>query len=191
VEVVKDMGLAPGEELAPSRHEVLLHAASVEAARQVALRMLGVRPHAVTEISRKLRDRGHDARAIEGAVARLEGSGLLNDADFARHFARVRAPKGHGPSRLVHDLLTRGVARAVAEGAVSEVASAEEFDPGRAARTLAEKRAAALRSLPVAVRKRRVLAYLARRGFRSREVREMVNILVQHGGETGKGKREK
>jgi SOS response regulatory protein OraA/RecX len=44
--------------------------------------------------------------------------------------------------------------------------------------TLASKRAAQLRDLPRHVRRRRVLAYLARRGFSGREVSEMVGKLV-------------
>ena len=191
VEVVKELGLASGEELAPARYEALMAAARVDAARRVALRMLGIRPQAVGELARKLRDRNHEPQAVKAALERLEAVGLLNDADFARHFARVRAPKGHGPSRLVHDLLARGVARVVAEEAVAEVSVAESFDPESAARTLAEKRVTALRSLPLPARRRRVLAYLARRGFRSREVREMVETLIKSGGEMGKGKRGK
>lgn len=182
VEVVKELGLASGQELAPVRYEALQAAARMDAARRVALRMLSIRPHAVADLARKLRDRNHEPQAAKAALERLEAVGLLNDGDFARHFARVRSPKGHGPSRLVHDLLARGVERGVAERAVAEVATAEEFDPEGAARALAEKRVTALRSLPLPACRRRVLAYLARRGFRSREIREMVEELLKGRG---------
>ena len=43
---------------------------------------------------------------------------------------------------------------------------------------LATKRAAQLRDLPRHVKRRRVLAYLARRGFSGREVSEMVGKLL-------------
>lgn len=179
VEVVAGLGLAAGEELAPARYEALLSEGRVEAARQVALRMLSVRAHAVTDLSRKLRDRNHEPGAVKTALERLETAGLLNDVEFARHFARVRASRGHGPSRLIHDLLSRGVDRAVAERAVADVTLAESFDAEGAARALVEKRANALRALPGPVRRRRILAYLARRGFRGMGIREMVEEMLK------------
>jgi regulatory protein len=189
VEVVKELGLVPGEELAPARYEQLMAVARVESARRVALRMLAVRPRASADLARKLRDRGHDAHAIRQAVERLQAVGLLNDAEFARHFARVRSPRGHGPSRLVHDLMGRGIDRTLAERAVADVSASESTDVLAQARAVAEKRVMQLASLPAAVRERRALSFLARRGFRGREVRNMVRQLCQ-GGEQGRGNRE-
>lgn len=178
IEIVVELGLVSGAELAPNRHETLLEAARVEAARRVALRMLSIRAHAVKDLARKLRDRNHEPQAVKLALDRLEAAGLLNDAEFARHFARVRAPKGHGPSRLVHDLLSLGVERVVAEQAVAEVAAAESFDTEAAARRLAEKRVVSLKTLARPMRRRRILAYLARRGFRGMAIRAMVEEML-------------
>lgn len=50
VEVVAGLGLAAGEELAPARYDVLLAEGRIEAARRVALRMLSVRAHAITDL---------------------------------------------------------------------------------------------------------------------------------------------
>jgi len=44
-------------------------------------------------------------------------------------------------------------------------------------RALAEKRARQLGGLPAAIRKRRLVAFLARRGFGGAEVREVVESL--------------
>lgn len=178
IEIVVELGLVSGAELAPDHYEALLEAARVEAARRVALRMLSIRAHAVQDLARKLRDRNHEPQAVKVALERLEAAGVLNDAEFARHFARVRAPKGHGPSRLVHDLLSRGVERVVAERAVAEVAAAESFDPESAARRLAEKRVVSLKTLARPMRRRRILAYLARRGFRGMVIRQMVEEML-------------
>jgi regulatory protein len=177
-EVVRELGLAPGEELAPSRYQALLAAARVESARRVALRLLGARPRAVEDLRRRLRDRGHDPDAVRVVLDRLQSAGLLNDEEFARHYARVRAPKGHGPARLIHDLMGHGVSRSVAERATAEVAEAEGVNPVEQARALAERRAGQLRTLPRDTRLRRLLSFLARRGFRGREVRELAERLV-------------
>ena len=177
-EVLRELKLEVGRELSQSQHDAVVHASLVEGARRVALRLLASRPRAIQDLKRRLRERGHESSAIEESVARLQAAGLLDDVQFAQHFVRVRAARGHGPSRLIHDLLTVGVERRVAERAVSDVSEAEGVDAAAMARALAEKRAARLAGLPGPKRRRRLLIYLARRGFRGREVREMVTELV-------------
>jgi SOS response regulatory protein OraA/RecX len=66
----------------------------------------------------------------------------------------------------------------VAEQAVQDVVQAEGVDVPAAARKLAERRAEQLQSLPAARRRRRILVYLARRGFSGHEVREMVSQVL-------------
>ncbi len=177
-EVLRELRLEIGLDLSSAHEAQVLWASAVEGARRVALRLLASRPRAVGDLKRRLRDRGHEAGAINRAVELLQASGLLNDEEFARHFVRVRSPRGHGPSRLIHDLLTLGVDRREAEQAVRDVESSEGVDIESAARALAEKRAAQLADVPVPRRRRRLLIYLARRGVRGPEVRKMVAELV-------------
>ena len=83
-----------------------------------------------------------------------------------------------GGGRL-HDLLAKGVDRRRAERAIAEVLEVEGLGaPGRA-RQLAEKRAAQLGGVPPRQKRRRLLAYLARRGFRGREVQDMVMEILR------------
>ena len=67
--------------------------------------------------------------------------------------------------------------RRVAEEAVRRSLAAEGVDPGETVRALVEKRAKQLASLPPMVRKRRLVAFLVRRGFAGAEVREVVEGL--------------
>ncbi|MBI4500111.1 MAG: regulatory protein RecX [Gemmatimonadetes bacterium] len=177
-EILRELKLEVGSELSQSQHEAVVHASLVEGARRVALRLLASRPRAVQDLKRRLRERGHDPSAIDEATGRLEAAGLLDDVHFAQHFVRVRASRGHGPSRLIHDLLSLGVERRVAECAVNDVSAAEGVDAAAMARAIAEKRAAQLKGLPVPKGRRRLLIYLARRGFRGRAIRELVTELV-------------
>ncbi len=72
--------------------------------------------------------------------------------------------------------------RRVAERAVEAVLDAEGVNPMVQARELAEKRLGQLGRLPAGTLQRRLLAYLGRRGFRGREVGEMVGELVREKG---------
>jgi regulatory protein len=181
VEVVGGLGLKEGLEVEGELLERLKRAADGEAAYQVATRLLAMRPRSVYELLTKLRERGHHPRAAAAAVGRLEAAGVLSDEIFARHFARVRAPRGHGSSRLLHDLLAKGVDRRLAERAIAEVLEAEGLEGTGRARQLAEKRAAQLGDVAPRQKRRRLLAYLARRGFRGREVQDIVAEVIRGG----------
>ena len=193
LEVVHQLELAEGLEVPGELAERLKRAADVESAYQVAARLLAMRPRSVYEVLARLRERGHHPSAAATAVGRLETAGVLDDAAYARHFARVRAARGHGPARLLHDLLAKGVDRRVAERAIAEVLDADGVDAPAQARALAERRMAQLRDVPPRQRRRRLLAYLARRGFRGREVQEMVSEVLNSApanGERGRGNGE-
>ena len=177
-EIVSSLGLEAHLDLDDALFERLEFVADVEAAYLVALRILTAMPRAVLEMKRRLRQRGHKGSVIDEVVGRLETAGLLDDEAFARHFSRVRLARGHGAPRILTDLLSRGVERRLAEFAIDEVVEAEEVDPIEAARVLAEKRSSQLGDLPADTKKRRMLAYLARRGFRGYEVTEIVEEAI-------------
>src|SRR6266566_341161 len=100
-----------------------------------------------------------------------------NSSSRTRATAGARRYRGRGPARLIGDLLAQGVERRVAEHAVRTSLAAEGIDPAEAVRALAEKRARQLISLPPTVRKRRLTAFLLRRGFGGQEIRELVEAL--------------
>lgn len=180
VEAVNELGLAKGVQLDESRRERLAYLGDVEGAKRVALRLLRLRPRSVQEMLRKLRERGHDPSAVAEVVGRLETQGLLDDSAFAEHYARVRSARGHGRGRLLSDLLARGVERRVAERAIDSVLAEDDVDELEAARQLALKRIGQLKGLPRDVVFRRVVAHLARRGYRGREVTEAVAEALRH-----------
>ncbi|UCD23545.1 MAG: regulatory protein RecX [Gemmatimonadota bacterium] len=189
-DVLAVLEIAVDTELTEERFERLSRVADVEAAYLVAIRMLAARPRSVNELLRRLRDRGHNPSAAAEAVGRLESKGLVDDAAFSRHFARVRLSRGHGPSRILTDLLSRGVERRLAERAIDEVVDQEGVDSLEAARALAEKRIQQLgEELPPDRLRRRVLTYLMRRGHRGFEVREMVGEVLRN-SERGAGSGE-
>jgi regulatory protein len=179
-ETVQALDLHRGLELDETRLEQLTHAADVESARRVALRMLASRPRAISDLLWRLRHRGLNPSAVAEVVGRLEDQGLLNDDDFSRHYVRVRSERGHGRARLLSDLLSQGVERRRAERAIDEVLDQEGVDPTDQARELARKRMRQLRhgGLSRTKLRRRVLGYLSRRGYRGWEVAEVVDELL-------------
>lgn len=176
-EVAQSCGLVVGRELDPDLRTKVERAADAEGAYRTALRAIERRSFARTDLGRRLRRKGHTPEAVEAALARLAEQGLVDDAAFAANYVETRSARGRGPSRLAHDLMAMGVERGVIDRAIGAHQGRSE---GRAdvPLALATKRAAQLRDLPRQVRRRRVLAYLARRGFTGREVSEMVGKLL-------------
>jgi len=171
------LDLVGGGEIGPLVFERLHALADIEAAHRAALRAIARRAHARIDLRRRLLQKQHPAAAVDCALDRLSAAGLLNDVQFAVDYAAAKARRGRGPARLVRDLQAQGVERRVAEEAVRISLAAEGVDPAEAVRALAEKRAKQLAGLPPVVRKRRLVAFLARRGFNGGEIRAVVESL--------------
>jgi regulatory protein len=176
-EVVREERLRVGSELDEVLLGRLASLAEVEATYRTALRAVERRSFARADLGRRLRRKGHAPEAIERALGRLVEHGFLDDAVFAASFVETRAARGRGPLRLARDLAAMGVERGVIDRALAAHGGGADT-VGDVSRALAVKRAAQLGDLPRHVRRRRVLAYLARRGFSGREVSEMVGKLI-------------
>lgn len=173
-----DLELRIGAEIPALVLERLQELADLEAAHRAALRAVARRGHARLDLRRRLLQKQHPPNAVEGALERLASQGLIDDAQFAAEYARQKSQRGRGAARLVRDLQAQGVERRVAEDAVAATLAAEGVDPTHAVRALAEKRARQLAGLAPTVRKRRLVAFLVRRGYGGAEVRALVETLA-------------
>ena len=176
-EIAQAEGLAPGMLLGEPLYARLCRAADEEAAYRTALRFLERRPFAARDLTRRLVLKGHPPEAATAAVGRAQAAGLVDDARFTLHYVETRAARGRGPLRLRRDLAALGVERSLVDRALSEAFGA---DGGQApsVEAVARKRLAQLKGLPRPVLRRRLLAYLARRGFVGDAVQRVVGELV-------------
>ena len=170
---VASLGVAPGVLLDEARAARLAAAADEEAALRAGLSALGRRGFARADLLRRLRRRGHPQGAAELALARLDDMGLLDDLRYARTYVETRAERGRGPARLKRDLLALGVPGSVIEEALRSRWPSGDVEP-EVTRSLALRRARQLGELPRLTKRRRLLAYLARRGYTGRSANEAV-----------------
>ncbi|HWN19694.1 MAG TPA: regulatory protein RecX [Gemmatimonadales bacterium] len=176
-ELVGAEGLAVGRLVDTELQGRLGAAADLEAAYRTVLRCLELRAYARNDLGRRLVRKGHPRPAVEAALERAAGLGLLDDASYARNYVQTRAARGRGPLRLTRDLLAMGIQRSLIDGAVA-AEWPDGSDRSSMPLVLATKRAAQLGALPRQTKRRRVLAYLARRGFSGREVTDIVEKVV-------------
>jgi regulatory protein len=134
------------------------------------------------ELAAALRRRGIAITDVAAILSDLGRIGWIDDARFARAWVRDRLalrPSGH--RRLRAELLARGVARADVETALAallpegrEQALAVEAARGRLRR---------LRGVPLHVQRRRVGAWLQRRGFGAETIAHVLRSMNANGEE--------
>jgi regulatory protein len=144
--------------------------------------MLDVRSRTTKEMRQRLARRGYDAAAIDGAVERLLAVGLLDDVAYARQYTRGRLAAGEAaPSRVQHDLVRRGLERETAVAVVRDVMAEEQVDLTVVLDDLVRRRARTLARFDDATRRRRLYAYLARRGFETEAIRGALARVLPRG----------
>ncbi len=144
-----------------------------------ALSLLSARPYAVKALHRKLIQKQYSAADAEDAVRRLVDAGLLNDEKYAEQYARSKMlSTGASKRRLTQDLYRKGIKGDVATTAIANVIADEEIDTAAVVEQVARKKLAQLGDLEPLVVRRRLFAFLARRGYDIDEIKRVVGALT-------------
>jgi regulatory protein len=96
---------------------------SESALYDAAIKILMRRAHSVHEMKKALARRCEDKSLIDNVMGRLKSAGLVDDARYAKQFARQRTEtRKQGKYRVARDLRARGIPDRHIEGALEEVA---------------------------------------------------------------------
>jgi regulatory protein len=144
-----------------------------------ALNLLAARPYSTSALHRKLVQKEYSAHEVKEAVDRLLENGLLNDARYAEQYARSKIlSAGASKRRLQQDLYRKGIKGDVATEAIASVMDQEEVDPAAVIERVAKKKLVQLGDLDPLVLRRRLFAFLARRGYDLDEIKAVVTRLA-------------
>ena len=189
--LVEKFGLRIGLEIEAEAIEKIIAADEVMRAKNRALRLLreekdntttdapedsspALKPKTYTksEMERQLEREGFSSGAIETSIEELIRSGHIRDRKFAENWiARRQKSNPRGKTLLKHELVDKGIDRETAEQVIATV---ETEDETKVALEIAQKRAKQYKRLPTHVAKRRLYGFLARRGFGSDVVRQVL-----------------
>ena len=176
--VVFEFQLVVGMVLSAADLETLDDAADRGACMDAALRYLSYRSRSRAELHRHLRKK-YPSEVVDVAVDRCADLGYVDDLAFAQTFARDRIRlKPRGAVRIVSELRAKGVSMEDARAGVGAAFAASERSESDLLADVAERRWKALTRRDPAVARRRLTAYLLRRGFPPTEVRAAVRRLV-------------
>jgi regulatory protein len=177
IEAVERLALAVGRAYDEVRDAVSREAALL-ATYDRALNLLALRARSARELRRQLVRKGEPADQVDTAIARLQTAGFLDDGAFARQFARSKAVgAGMSRRRIQQELGRRGVARQIGDDAIADVFEEEQLDEHAVVEQAARKKLRSLKALDAETRKRRLYAYLARRGYDLDDIRRAMQAI--------------
>jgi len=132
-------------------------------AKEICFDLLAARPRTQEELRQALRRKGFDDETSEALLGKLDRAGLVNDAEFAELWVKSRhANQGLSRTALVAELRRKGVDGEVAAQAAGEVDRESEE---QMARELVRKRLGSLGNVDEQTALRRLLGFLARKGY--------------------------
>ena len=189
--LIEKFGLRIGLEIEAEAIEKIIAADEVMRAKNYTIRLLReekddtatdasedsrprIKPKTYTksEIARRLEREGFSGEAIEVSIAELIRSGHIRDRKYAENWiARRQKSNPRGKTLLKQELIDKGIDK---ETAVEVVATVETEDEAEVALQIAQKRVKQYKRLPTHVAKRRLHGFLARRGFGSDVVRQVL-----------------
>lgn len=176
---IERLHLHVGVLVSPMMREAVEREAQALATFDRAANLLALRARATGELRRALIRRGEPEPFVDAALERLTRLGLLDDAAFARQFVHAKATgAGHSTRRLRTELARRGVAREIADAAIVEVFADESIDREAIIDEVARKKLRTLGRFDPLTRRRRLYAFLARRGYDSDDIARVIRKLV-------------
>lgn len=162
--------LRVGDEISCEKAAELESAYNAEAVKKRAAKILSHHSISKNELSKKLREKGFSDDESEKTAEWFSERGMIDDVAFARQVAEYYKRRGCGELRIRQELSRRGIERGLIEETLAELGSSE-----KELCALIEKK---LRGrIPDADEKRRLYAFLLRRGFKFEEIRSAMNEL--------------
>lgn len=160
--IAEEHGLRVGQVLSAAEVNALREREELNKAVDKALAFLTSRPRSIREVRDRLKEKEIPPDTIDAVVTRLEGWGYVGDEGFARYWIENRgANQPRGKRLLRQELWRKGVERETVDQVLEEL----DVDEAGGALALARKRFNQLSGYDEQTQRRRLAAFLQRRGY--------------------------
>ena len=174
--LVENLGLRVGLEIESQAIEKLIAADEAMRAKNYALSLLRENIYSKTQMTQQLECEGFTSRTVNTIITELIHSGHIHDRLYAEKWIQRRQNTNpRGGTLLKQELIDRGVDPETAEQVISKINVENEI---RLAMKIAQKRAKQYKRLPIHVAKRRLHGFLARRGFESDTILQVIRQVL-------------
>jgi regulatory protein len=179
IEAIADLALQTGKSLTSADRGALETANRRTHLFDKSLDLLAVRARSTRDLRVRLRRASAPESDVEWVLSRLQSLGYLDDSSFARQVAHSRIMNGGTSKRgIVTELYKRGIPREIADEAIEATLADVELDEYAAAVAAAQKRVRSMGQVDPVVRRRRLYAFLARRGYEPDVARRVVRDVL-------------
>lgn len=167
--------LRKGQELSESDIDELRQKDAIVKAFDAAATLLAYRPRSTQEIRQRLLKKSFDEMVIDTAIEKLERLGYLDDRAFARFWIEDRNRfKPRGRRALSYELRNKGISDSLIQDLLDEL-----VDESDGAYEAAQKRVRSMRGKTQREFKKKIGAFLQRRGFGYEAVNNALSQLIQ------------
>ena len=163
VSLITKVGLRIGLEIQEEVVQKLIGADEVMRAKNYALDLLWSESYGKGQMMDELERKGFSQPAIDETLTNLEQLGHIKDEKYAKNWVDSRRrSKPRSKKMLKHELIDKGIDKTTVDRVVGQI---DDQDETQLALQVAQRQAVRYRSLPRHVAKRRLHAFLLRRGF--------------------------
>lgn len=141
------------------------------------LRFSTIRPRSEKEIKLWFKRKNIDPELVAGAFNKLKSMGLVGDEEFAKWWVGQRREfRPRSKIALVSELRGKGIAKETIDEVLQEMGKSSELE---FAKRVGLKKLRAVSGLPDRDKKKRLLAFLAMRGFSYDTAKEAIDELLE------------
>jgi len=147
----------------------------LQKAKNYAFLLLKFRLRSEKELRQRLEKKKFSEEIIEKAISSLKDKGFIDDNYFAKSWIESRIQKPLGIRRLKQELIIKGVDKAIIASQINEIK--EDYPEEEIVIRIAKNRLNKLKGCDPQKARKRIYAYLLRRGF-SPEI--VIDILTKN-----------
>ena len=144
-------------------------------ARRIVFLLLKIRNRSEKEIRDRLKLKGFDSIVIEKTLQYFKDAQFIDDRQFAKWWIDVRLLKPFGFNRIKFELKSKGISDDILNEALPEASN--QTSEILLVDMLVKKRQPRYKNLDKLTMKRRLFDYLARRGFSSESINQVIQKL--------------
>lgn len=145
----------------------------LQKAKNYAFLLLKFRPRSEKELYQRLKKKKFEECIVKETLAFLKDKDFINDVYFAKAWSESRLKRPLGLRRIKEELKIKGIDREVINSQIEEIKN--NYSEEVIVANIARERANRLKNIEPQKAKRRLFAYLVRRGFSPEIVVDVLN----------------
>ncbi len=135
----------------------------LQKAKNYAFLLLKFRLRSENELRQRLEKKKFNTQIIERVLSFLKDKGFIDDKYFAKIWTESRVKRPLGIRRLKQELIIKGIDKAIIDSQINEIK--KDYPEEEIVASIAKDRLNKLKGYDPQKARRRVYAYLLRRGF--------------------------